>query len=104
MPKSKAKKPGTKAVVKPDRASAPLAGRKSAFHSVKPHATKTDACLALLSRAGGATLAELQKATGWQAHSVRGFLSGTIKKMAGVTLTSEKSKTGARCYRTRKAA
>ena len=104
MPNLKAKKPGTKAVVKPKRASAPLAGRKSASHSAKPHATKTDACLALLSRAGGATLAELQKATGWQAHSVRGFLSGTIKKMPGVTLTSEKSKTGTRCYRTRKAA
>ena len=48
--------------------------------SVRP-GTKKDAILTLLKRPKGATLKELRKATGWQAHSVRGFLSGVLKKM-----------------------
>lgn len=98
MAKSKAKKAGTRNV-KPKRGIAPTEGRKPPSHNPKPHATKTIACLALLSRAGGATLAELQKATGWQAHSVRGFLAGTVKKKQGLNLTSEKSGDGTRRYR-----
>jgi len=43
-------------------------------------ATKKDTILALLRREEGATLAELTNATGWQAHSVRGFISGTVRK------------------------
>jgi len=39
--------------------------------------TKTDKILGLLKQSGGVTLQELVKATGWQPHSVRGFLSGT---------------------------
>jgi len=52
--------------------------------------TKTEACLALLVRAEGASIEDLQQLTGWQAHSVRGFLSGTVKKIPGASLTSEK--------------
>ena len=67
---------------RPNRAKsqARVRGRKSQ--------TKTQACLALLERAEGASIAEMQKATGWQPHSVRGFLAGTIKKTPGVTLMS----------------
>ncbi len=36
---------------------------------------------------------------GWQAHSVRGFLAATVKKMQGVTLISEKPDDGPRRYR-----
>jgi hypothetical protein len=61
--------------------------------------TKTQNCLALLERTEGASIAEMQKATGWQPHSVRGFLAGTIKKTPGVTLTSEKADDGERRYR-----
>ena len=43
-------------------------------------ATKTDAVLKLLERQQGATVAQLQKATGWQPHSVRAALSGLRKK------------------------
>ncbi len=42
--------------------------------------SKAAAVLELLKRAEGATLTELMKATAWQAHSVRGFLSGTVGK------------------------
>lgn len=43
----------------------------------------------LLKRKNGATIAELTKATGWQQHSVRGALAGTMKKR-GHTIISEK--------------
>ena len=60
--------------------------------------TKTEACLALLVRPEGASLAELQQLTGWQAHSVRGFLSGTVKKIPGASLTSEKTESERRYF------
>ncbi len=103
------------------RALAPRARRKGhtktdkARNSVKPRArsrrqvtpppatrskvTKTQACLDLLHRTDGATLEELQKATGWQAHSVRGFLAGTVKRKLGLKLASDKPEDGPRRYR-----
>jgi hypothetical protein len=45
----------------------------------------------------GASIAELQQVTGWQPHSVRGFLAGTVKKIPGASLTSEKEE-GERRY------
>ena len=61
--------------------------------------TKTAKILALLKRPGGASLKQLRKATGWQAHSVRGFLSGTLKKKMGLRVTSTKLQDGQRTYR-----
>ncbi len=63
-----------------------------------PRRTKKDAVLALLRRKTGATIKELAAATGWQAHSVRGFLSGTVKKKLGLTLASEKLNDASRRY------
>lgn len=63
-----------------------------------PNQSKTEQALKLLRRKRGATIAELQTATGWQAHSVRGFLSGTIKKKLGLTLTSESGADNVRRY------
>jgi hypothetical protein len=60
--------------------------------------SKTAKVLELLKRAGGVTAKELMKATGWQPHSVRGFLSGTIGKKMGLTVTSTKGKDGERTY------
>lgn len=80
----------------------PKAHRKGkAGRATRPQAkrSKKQICLDLLSRASGANIEELQKATGWQAHSVRGFLAATVKKMPGVTLVSEKSESGPRRYR-----
>ena len=63
-----------------------------------PGKSKAAACIALLSRKEGASIADLQKATGWQPHSVRGFMSGKIKKIAGLKLTSEKAPGSVRRY------
>jgi len=60
--------------------------------------SKTAKVLNLLQRAGGATAKELIKVTGWQPHSVRGFLSGTVGKKMGLTVTSTKGEDGERRY------
>jgi hypothetical protein len=60
--------------------------------------SKTSKVLALLKRSGGATLKELMKATGWQPHSVRGFLSGTLGKKMKLTVLSTKVEDGERRY------
>ena len=60
--------------------------------------SKTAKVLDLLKRAGGVTAKELMKATGWQPHSVRGFLSGTVGKKMGLTVTSTKGEDGERTY------
>lgn len=60
--------------------------------------SKTDQVLALLKRPGGATAKELMEATGWQPHSIRGFLSGTIRNKMGLTVTSTKGEDGERSY------
>src|ERR1700722_20809690 len=63
------------------------------------HGSKTAKIISLLKRPGGAALEQLQKATGWQAHSVRGFLSGTLKKKMGLRILSFKLSDGVRTYR-----
>jgi len=60
--------------------------------------SKTATVLALLQRAKGATLAEIMEATSWQAHSVRGFISGTLGKKMGLEVESTKREDGSRVY------
>jgi hypothetical protein len=60
--------------------------------------SKSAKVLDLLKRPDGATLKELMKATGWQAHSVRGFLSGAVGKKMGLTVASAKGEGGERSY------
>ena len=55
--------------------------------------------LDLLKRADGATLKDIMEATGWQAHSVRGFISGSLGKKMGLTVESFKRPDGERAYR-----
>jgi Protein of unknown function (DUF3489) len=60
--------------------------------------SKTETILGLLRRAKGATLPEIMEAASWQAHSVRGFISGTLGKKMGLTVKSEKREDGSRVY------
>ena len=62
-------------------------------------ATKTSKILELLKRPDGVTLKELMKAVGWQAHSVRGFLSGTVGKKMGTPVESSRRADCQRSYR-----
>lgn len=59
---------------------------------------KASAIIALLKRDGGATLEEMMEATGWQKHSVRGFMAGALKKRHGLAAISTKADRG-RSYR-----
>jgi hypothetical protein len=70
------------------------AGKKAAAGS------KTDQILAALRSPNGVTLAQLMKLTGWQAHSVRGFLSAQVAKRMGLRVKSFK-RDGERCYKIR---
>jgi len=62
-------------------------------------ATKQNTVLTLLKQTRGASLAEIMEATSWQQHSVRGFLSGTVKKKLGLEVLSERCETRGRVYR-----
>ncbi len=94
--KGKAGKKATPAKKAP-RGAKKAKGAKAA----KPDArdgSKTARILELLKRPGGVSSKELMKVTGWQPHSVRGFLSGTVGKKMGLTVTSTKSEGGERTY------
>ncbi|MGC4025221.1 MAG: DUF3489 domain-containing protein [Mesorhizobium sp.] len=72
---------------------------KAAKQKTTSHQTKADGVLKKLHHSKGLTLKQLIDATGWQAHSVRGFLSAVVRKKLGLTLVSEIGKDGLRRYR-----
>lgn len=80
-----------KTLAKPRAPKTKVSGRKGG--------SKSDAIIMLLKRSQGATIPELIKATGWQAHSVRGFLSATVKRRMGLSLGSERAEGKDRRYR-----
>ena len=103
MSKSNAAKDRSTRRGKQNRTKAPRAAR-SATNSKKqtgPVArtdSKLAAVVAMLREPKGKSIDDLMKATGWQAHSVRGAISGSIKKKLGLTVASEKAD-GVRVYR-----
>ena len=52
----------------------------------------------MMRRKGGCTLSEIIKATDWQAHTVRGFISAAVGKKMGLTVISTKGEDGERSY------
>ncbi len=84
----------------PKSVTTPGTKSKAAGARRRPSArTKKQIALSLLERSKGASIAEMQHAMGWQVHSVRGFLAGTVRKLPGVSLVSEKPENGPRRYR-----
>jgi|ERR1017187_435701 hypothetical protein len=100
---AKGGKPKAAPAPKPKK-TAPASKTAKAPKTAKPKAdgvregTKTAKVVDLLKRSGGATLSQIMKATGWQPHSVRGFISGTLGKKMGLTVASVKGEDGQRCY------
>lgn len=64
-----------------------------------PATSKSDLVLKKLRAAKGVSLQQLSEATGWQLHSVRGFLSATVRKKLGLNLVSDVGKDEVRRYR-----
>jgi len=72
------------------------AKRKNALQSTRE--TKLAGLVTMLREKRGASLDRLMKATGWRKHSVRGAISGAVKKKLGLKVVSEKTD-GGRIYR-----
>jgi hypothetical protein len=61
--------------------------------------TKEALVIAMLRRPEGGTIAQIMAATGWRAHTVRGFFAAALKKRHGLAVTSKKPQGGERIYR-----
>lgn len=61
--------------------------------------TKLAEIVDAMKRPGGATIAQMMAGTGWQAHSVRGAISGMVRKRQGYEVLTEKGADGLRAYR-----
>ncbi len=88
---------------RPARKTAKKARRRATNADAKIPArrsgTKQAILIELLKRPKGATIADMATRTGWQAHSVRGAISGALKKKLGLVVTSESIEGQGRVYR-----
>jgi hypothetical protein len=80
---------------------APKVAKPAKTESGPREGSKTAQVVSMLQREGGATLAEIMTKMGWQKHTVRGFMAGTMKK-AGFAVESFKPEGGERSYRINK--
>jgi DNA replication initiation complex subunit (GINS family) len=91
--KTAAKRANTKAAAPKKEAKATKKAAEPGLpkKTVAPRAENKGAkIIEMIGRAKGATLAEIMQATDWQAHNVRGFISGTIGKKMALTVESTK--------------
>ena len=63
-----------------------------------PKTSRSNTLIALLKRKHGVSIKEMMQATGWQQHSIRGFMAGALKKKLGLAATSTTTKSGERRY------
>ena len=98
-PKGQKTAKGAKAKAAPKKASKKAAKPARKKEASAPRAESKGAkIIDMIGRAKGATLAEIMKATGWQAHSVRGFISTAAKKNR-IKIESSKNDSGDRVYK-----
>ncbi len=78
------------------------AATKKSNAKTEPAVARTDTrkalVIGLLEKANGASIGEIMEATGWQPHSVRGFISGSLVKKSGLKVDSFKREDGQRAY------
>ena len=94
----KAKGSATKATRK-QKADTAKQGAKPAQPAAARDGSKKAQVLEMMRRADGAGLKEIMEATGWQAHSVRGALAGTLRRHHGLEVTSSPEEGRGRAYR-----
>jgi len=75
------------------------AAKKPATATPPREFSKKAIVLDMLKRKTGATMAEIAKETGWQNHTIRGFISGTLTKKMGLAIESTRSESGDRTYK-----
>jgi nucleotide-binding universal stress UspA family protein len=95
----KAAKPAARKQAKPASKKASKAAAPKKEQGQAREGSKKQIILDLLSRKDGATMAEIAKATGWENHSIRGFVSGTLMKKMDLPVESFKNEAGDRTYR-----
>ncbi|HZT29513.1 MAG TPA: DUF3489 domain-containing protein [Bryobacteraceae bacterium] len=104
-PKGQKAAKGTKTAAKPAskkaaKKQAKPASKKAAKDAAVPREfSKKAIVIEMMRRKEGATLAEIAKATDWQPHSIRGFISGSLTKKMGLKVESTKNEAGDRTYR-----
>ena len=81
--------PSTHSIPQKKPASNPIATAELAA-SITVTVSKQARIIAMLQQSGGATLADLMTITGWQSHSVRGVMSGILKKRMNLNIISER--------------
>ena len=91
------RRPAPKGVQKMDSPDA-LTRSEPIPYTLRP-GTKLAAIIDAMRNPGGATIAQMMAGTGWQAHSVRGAISGMVRKRLGCEVITEKGADGQRAYR-----
>ena len=75
-----------------------LTKREATSYTIRP-GTKLAAIIDAMRHPGGATIVQMMAGTGWQAHTVRGAISGMVRKHLGYEVFTEKGADGQRAYR-----
>ena len=78
-----------KATTTKPKAKSAIVVSKAPSATASPKTNKTEQVITLLRGKSGANIEQIMKLTGWQAHSVRGFISGTVKKKLALKIDTQ---------------